>query len=117
MNAHDLDAFVDCFDPDYESEQPAHPDPAFHGREQVRRKWSAISRDVSDLRSELIRAVASDGTEWSEWRSRGTQRDGRPLDMAHVIVAGTGDGQMLWARLYVEPVERAGAGIVPQCVR
>lgn len=111
MNAHDLDAFVDCFDPDYDSEQPAHPDRAFHGREQVRQNWSAIFRGVPDFRSELIRAVASDGTEWSEWRWRGTQSDGRPLDMAGVIVAGTDGGRMLWAHLYVESVERSGAGI------
>jgi hypothetical protein len=35
MNARDIDAFVDCFDEDYESEQPAHPDRAFRGRELV----------------------------------------------------------------------------------
>ena len=25
MNRHDPDAMVECFDPDYRSEQPAHP--------------------------------------------------------------------------------------------
>ena len=34
MNARDIDAFVACFDEDYESEQPAHPDRAFRGRER-----------------------------------------------------------------------------------
>jgi hypothetical protein len=34
---HDLDAFVNCFDPEYESEQLVHPDRAFLGREQVRK--------------------------------------------------------------------------------
>ena len=42
MNAHDIEAFVECFEEDYESEQPAHPDRAFRGREHVRRNWSAI---------------------------------------------------------------------------
>ncbi len=111
MNAHDLEAFVDCFDAEYESKQPAHPDRAFRGREQVRQNWSAIFRGVPDFQSELVGAVATDGTEWSEWRWRGTQGDGRPLRMAGVIVAGIGDGRMIWARLYVEPVERTGAGI------
>ena len=35
MNRHDLAAFVACFDPDYESEQPAHPDRRFRGVAQV----------------------------------------------------------------------------------
>ena len=36
MNAHDVDAFVALFADDYDSVQPAHPDRAFRGREQVR---------------------------------------------------------------------------------
>ena len=42
MNAHDIDAFVACFAPDYDSVQPAHPDRAFTGSEQVRKNWSEI---------------------------------------------------------------------------
>ena len=29
QNQHDLEAFLDCFDPDYQSEQPSHPHRAF----------------------------------------------------------------------------------------
>jgi len=36
MNAHDIDAFVSLFAPDYDSQQPVHPDRAFVGRDQVR---------------------------------------------------------------------------------
>jgi ketosteroid isomerase-like protein len=111
MNAHDIDAFVDCFDEQYESEQPAHPDRAFQGRDQVRKNWSAIFEGVADFRSELIATGATGETEWSEWRWQGTQPDGSALDMAGVIVCGVRDGRLRWARLYVEPVERGGAGI------
>jgi hypothetical protein len=31
--------------------------------------------------------------------------------MVGVMVCGVRDGQVVWARLYMEPVERAGAGI------
>jgi hypothetical protein len=31
--------------------------------------------------------------------------------MAGVIVGGVREGRLAWARLYVEPVEAAGAGI------
>jgi ketosteroid isomerase-like protein len=111
MNAHDIDAFVDCFAEDYDSVQPAHPDRAFRGREQVRANWSAIFDSVRDFRSELVRADATGDTEWSEWRWQGTQPDGSRLDMAGVIVFGVRDGRIAWARLYVEPVEQGGAGI------
>jgi ketosteroid isomerase-like protein len=111
MNAHDIDAFVACFAEDYASEQPAHPDRAFRGREQVRQNWSAIFESVRDFRAELVRADAVGDAEWSEWRWRGTHDDGSELDMAGVIVCGVRGGRLTWARLYVEPVERGGAGI------
>ena len=111
MNAHDIDAFVACFAEDYDSEQPAHPDRAFRGAEQVRENWSAIFEGVPDFASELVRAGAIGDTEWSEWRWHGTQSDGSALEMAGVIVCGVRNDQLAWARLYIEPVEQTGAGI------
>jgi ketosteroid isomerase-like protein len=111
MNAHDVDAFVACLAEDYDSAQPAHPDRAFRGREQVRENWSAIFESVRDFRAELVRAAAMGDVEWSEWRWQGTQPDGSRLEMAGVIVLGIRDGSVAWARLYVEPVEQGGAGI------
>jgi ketosteroid isomerase-like protein len=111
MNARDIDAFVACFHEDYESEQPAHPDRAFVGREHVHRNWSAIFEGVPDFGSELVAAASTDDGEWSEWRWRGTHADGTALDMAGVIVFGVRDDRFSWARLYVEPVEQEGAGI------
>jgi ketosteroid isomerase-like protein len=111
MNARDVEALVACFQEDYRSEQPAHPDRAFGGREQVRENWSAIFAGVPDFTAELVAAIADGDSEWSEWRWRGTQADGTALDMAGMIVAGTRDGRIAWARLYVEPIEREGGGI------
>jgi ketosteroid isomerase-like protein len=111
MNARDIDAFVACFHEEYQSEQPAHPDRAFRGSGQVRQNWSAIFDGVADFRAELVCAGATGGAEWSEWRWHGTHADGTLLDMAGAIVAGVRDGRMDWARLYVEPVDREGAGI------
>jgi hypothetical protein len=106
MNAHDVDAFVACLHDDYDSEQPAHPDRAFRGSDQVRANWSAVFASVEDFRAELVRADVVGDVEWTEWRWRGTG-----LDMAGVIVLGIRDGRVAWARLYVEPIEQAGAGI------
>ena len=110
-NAHDIDAFVALFAEDYDSRQPAHPDRAFRGREQVRTNWSAMFAGVPDFRAELISAAQDGATAWTEWRWQGTHEDGSPLDMAGVIVFGVRDGAIASARLYIEPVEAAGEGI------
>jgi ketosteroid isomerase-like protein len=68
MNAHDIEAFVECFAEDYDSTQPAHPDRAFRGREQVHANWSAVFTGVPDFRAELVRVDAVGDTAWSEWR-------------------------------------------------
>jgi uncharacterized protein (TIGR02246 family) len=111
MNAHDVEAFVACFAEDYDSVQPAHPDRAFRGREQVRANWSEVFTGVPDFRAEVVRVTAVGDTAWSEWRWQGTQTDGGRLDMAGVIVFGLRDDRVAWARLYVEPVEEQGEGI------
>lgn len=111
MNAHDLEAFLECFDEDYESEQPAHPDRAFRGRAQVRSNWSEIFEGVPDFRSQLRHFTVDGETIWSEWHWQGTQSDGTPLDMVGVIVCGVSGDRMSWARLYLETVEQAGSGI------
>ena len=111
MNAHDVEAFVACFAEDYDSAQPAHPDRAFRGPEQVRANWSAVFTGVPDFRAELVRVDAVGDTTWSEWRWEGTQADGERLNMAGVIIFGVRDERVAWARLYIEPIEQAGAGI------
>jgi ketosteroid isomerase-like protein len=110
MNAHDLDAFVECFAEDYDSRQPAHPDRAFRGREQVRENWSAVFAGVPDFHADPVRLDVVGDVAWSEWRWHGNQVAGGTLEMAGVIVLGIPAGRIAWARLYVEPVEQ-GAGI------
>ena len=111
MNAHDLDAFVDCFAPDYASEQPAHPDRGFRGRDQVRRNWARIFASIPDLRAELRGVAVAGATAWTEWAWTGTQESGAPFDLRGVILFGVRRGRIAWGRLYMEPVAPAGAGI------
>ncbi len=111
MNAHDLEAFLDCFHDDYRSEQPIHPGRGFGGREQVRKNWSAIFAGIPDFAATLVDDCEKEGEEWSEWRWTGTRGDGSALDMAGVIVLGVRDGRATWGRLYVEPVETEEEGI------
>ena len=111
-NAHDIEAFVSLFAEDYDSEQPAHPDRRFRGRDQVRANWSAVFSGVPDFRAELVASAVDADTAWTEWRWHGTHSDGSRLEMAGVIVMGVRNASIIWARLYVEPVEAAGEGII-----
>ena len=111
MNAHDIEAFVSLFSEEYDSEQPAHPDRRFRGRDQVRANWSAVFSGVPDFRAELVASAVDSDIAWTEWRWHGTHADGSRLEMAGVIVMGVRDASIAWARLYVEPVDAAGEGI------
>ena len=112
MNAHDLDAFVACFAPEYESLQPAHPSRSFRGSDQVRKNWEGVFAGVPDFSAELVMsAVTDDGVEVGEWRWQGTHTDGSQFGMHGVIVTGVEQNQITWGRLYMEPVEQDGADI------
>lgn len=106
MNARDLEAMLECFDPDYRSEQPLHPNRGFDGKEQVRKNWSAILGSFPDFEAELLRYASIEGTVWSEWRWSATG-----LKMAGVTLFGVREGRFVWGRLYMEPVEENGEDI------
>jgi ketosteroid isomerase-like protein len=118
MNAHDIDAFVDCFSPEYRSEQPAHPSRAFRGSDQVRENWQSVFAGVPDFRAELIvSSEAGDGdVEIGEWRWSGTHVDGSPFAMRGVTVMGIDEGRVAWGRMYMELVDRDD-GDIDQMVR
>jgi len=92
MNAHDLEAFLDCFHEDHPSEQPVHPGRGFGGRDQVRTNWSSIFAGIPDFAANLRSRCLGDGQAWSEGRWPGTRPDGSALDMAGVIVTGIQEG-------------------------
>lgn len=106
MNQHDLEAMLECFDPDYRSEQPVHPNRGFGGKEQVRKNWAAIFESFPDFEAELPGKVSVQGTVWSEWRWSATG-----LNMAGITLFGVRDGRIVWGRLYMEPVEEDGEDI------
>jgi len=114
QNQHDLEAFLACFAPDYQSEQPVHPDRTFQGREQVQKNWSAIFGGVLDFQSELLRSATERDTVWAEWHWYGTRADGTRLNMQGVTLFGVQNDRIVWGRLYMEPVQEIGAGIDAQ---
>ena len=116
QNRHDLDSFVDCFDPAYRSDQPVHPDRAFTGREQVRRNWAAVFDGVPDFQAELLGSAQAGDARWAEWYWHGTRVDGTRLEMRGVTIFGIQHDRIVWGRLYLEDVDRSG-GNIDQAVR
>ena len=106
INQHDPDAMVECFDPGYRSEQPAHPNRGFGGKEQVHKNWSGMFESFPDLEVEVLRQSTEGDVVWSEWHWSATD-----LQMAGVTVMGIREDRIAWARLYMEPVEQAGQDI------
>ena len=112
LNAHDLDAFVGCFASDYRSEQPAHPNRAFEGRDKVRENWTNVFAGIPDFQAELLTSgEPEDGVEIGEWSWRGTYTDGTPFAMQGVTVMGIDAQHIAWSRLYMEVVEQDGSDI------
>jgi len=112
LNEHDLDAFVECFAPDYRSEQPAHPDRRFVGRDKVRENWTNVFAGIPDFHAELLTSSDIGGAvEIGEWHWSGTHNDGMPFAMAGVTVMGIADQHIAWGRLYMEVIEQDGADI------
>jgi hypothetical protein len=112
LNAHDLDAFVECFASDYRSEQPAHPRRSFEGREKVRENWTSVFAGIPDFQAELLTSsTVEDTVEIGEWSWRGTHLDGASFAMKGVTVMGIENGQIAWGRLYMEGIEQDGGDI------
>jgi hypothetical protein len=106
LNGRDVDAMLECFDPDYKSEQPAHPNRGFGGKEQVRKNWSGMFESYPDFEAELLRHSSDGDVLWSEWYWSATG-----LTMAGIILMGVKEDRISWARLYMEAVEEAGQNI------
>jgi ketosteroid isomerase-like protein len=111
MNARDLDAMLACVHEDYQSEQPAHPERGFGGRDQVEKNWSALFESMPDFHAEMLDMAVHDEAAWTEWRWTGSRADGSRLDMRGVTLFRIEGGLIISGRLYMEEVEEAGADI------
>jgi hypothetical protein len=56
-----------------------------------------------DFEAQLLRHTSDERVVWGEWHWRATE-----LDMAGVTVMGVENERIVWARLYMEPVEEDG---------
>jgi predicted SnoaL-like aldol condensation-catalyzing enzyme len=112
MNAHDAERMAAWFTPDYRSEQPAHPNRGYAGRDTMATIWGELYEAVPDMVCELVSTADSGSTVWAEWNWHGHYSDGSPFGMRGVTIAElTEDGKISAQRLYAEPVEHGGPGI------
>ena len=111
FNTHDIKLLIECFDENYSSEQPVHPDRDFHGQEQVKKNWASNFDEMPDFSAHLLRHAISNNSIWAEWEWHGTRQDKSRLFMRGVTIMGVEGGKIKWGRLYVEPVEMNGKGI------
>jgi ketosteroid isomerase-like protein len=104
VNAHDLDALVDCFTAEFHSELPIFPDASFTGRENVRRNWGRIFAAVPDITAEVVRTTVGEDTVWAEWEQQGTQSNGSSHLARGVVIFTITGGRIAANRFYVHPV-------------
>lgn len=115
VDAHDIDAVVACFAPDYRNETPAHPRRGFQGHEQVRTNWTRIFAGVPDITATVLRTAVDGDVIWSEWELSGQRPDGVRQVLRGVIIFGATATGFAWARFYLETVD-AGEGSVDTAV-
>jgi hypothetical protein len=112
VNAHDPSGMAALMAPDYRSEQPAHPNRGFGGRDQVDKNWTTLFTGVPDLKAEVLADMDDGTTSWSEWEFLGHYADGSVFHERGVILFRMNDeGAVTSGRLYVELVEQGGADI------
>jgi ketosteroid isomerase-like protein len=102
INAQDIDAFVNCFAPDFVGKHPVHPERNLIGAAQVRKNWTALFAQVPDIQAKLITHTIAGELGWSEWHWQGNHANGTKLDMRGVVVVGLRENTIAWARLYME---------------
>lgn len=104
-NRHDLDAMLACFSPGFRSEQPFHPERNFTGQAGVRNNWSFFFTTIPDIQIEILNEVTEGDTVWAELHYHGMQTDGKKLQVRGVSLSRIQADQIIWARLYIEPVQ------------
>ena len=65
FNTHDIESLIECFDENYYSEQPVHPDRTFQGQEQVKKYWASNFNEMSNFSAQLSSYAISNNSIWA----------------------------------------------------
>jgi ketosteroid isomerase-like protein len=105
LNAHDLDAFADCFSEDFHSEHPIHPARTFTGRARMRSNWAGLFARVPDVVGTVPQSVADGDQVWSEWEIGGTTVDGEPYLSRGVAILRLSGERIAWVRFCLDDAD------------
>jgi limonene-1,2-epoxide hydrolase len=83
LNRRDLEALIDCFDPDVRTEFPTQPRRGVHGREYIRAYWEDALEGAGEVDAKLFRCAADGDTVLSEWCWYGRRVDGSRFARRH----------------------------------
>jgi ketosteroid isomerase-like protein len=84
FNAHDVDAIMRYFVEDATFDAPRGPDPwgtRFVGKDEIARGFRGRFEGIPDVRYDEDRHFVAGDRGVSEWRLRGTTRDGAAIDV------------------------------------
>lgn len=101
-NAHDGEAVAACLQPDYQSQQPLHPERNFSGRDMARQSWNAIFSAIPNFHAELLRYAIHDTQVWTEWRWHGDHTDGPVFRAGGVMIFELSADSIASVRAYTE---------------
>jgi ketosteroid isomerase-like protein len=113
MNAHDLDALVDCFTEDLRSDLPLHPARSFTGRDGVRRNWAGLFAHIPGLAARVLQSAADGDQVWSEWEIGGTTVNGEQYLSRGVAILQLRGERIASVRFYLDDVDTKTADPTP----
>jgi hypothetical protein len=106
INAQDIEKFMACFAPSFDTVWPAHPARSFTGTDRVRSNWEGIFAAYPGVRATVLTRVQHGDEIWGEWEFQGDSKDDGPAFWQRgVIIAKVAGDAIVQTRFYMEPVE------------
>jgi hypothetical protein len=103
ISSHDPARVAACFTHDYQADLRHHPERSCPGADQVRRNWTGMFTAFPDMATTVLRSATRGREIWSEWEMTST---GAPVALAGPVILSAWEGQIAWARFYLEHVDR-----------
>lgn len=107
MNAHDLDAFADCFAENLRSYQPLHPQRGVIDHAKMRENWGGLFAHVPDLVAAVRRSVVDGDQVWAEWEIGGTTVENTRYLSCGVTILTLENDRIASVRFYLDNVDMA----------
>ncbi|GHE34442.1 MULTISPECIES: nuclear transport factor 2 family protein [Streptomyces] len=105
MNAHDLDAFADCFAGNLRSRRPLHPQSGITDHAKMRENWAGLFAHVPDLVATVQRSAEDGDQVWAEWEIGGTTVENARYLSRGVTILTLENDRIASVRFYLDNVD------------